>query len=97
MSIIVVRYQTKAECSDENQELIEAVFTELAAAEPGGLRYASFRLEDGTFVHIADIEGDNPLAEASAFKAFQVGIGDRCVPGEGPNPQPATLIGSYGF
>lgn len=98
MTTIVVRYQPKADRADENQALVEAVFAELAATDPGGVRYATLRLADGTFVHIADIESDeNPLAELAAFKTFQEGIGDRCEDGLGPNPQPATLIGSYGF
>lgn len=96
MSTVVVRYRPKAEHVEENQRLVEAVFAELSAQSPGGLRYATFRLDDGTFVHIADIEGDeNPLASSPAFAAFQSGIGDRCEEGAGPNPQQATLIGSY--
>ena len=96
MSTIVVRYRPKADRADENQRLVEAVFAELASAQPGGIGYATFRLGDGTFVHIADIEGEsNPLAETAAFAEFQREIADRCEPGEGPNPQPATLVGSY--
>lgn len=98
MSTIVVRYTPKADRADENQQLVEAVFAELAETDPGGLRYATFRLADGTFVHIANIEGDeNPLGATAAFAEFQDGIGDRCEQGLGPNPQPATLVGSYRF
>jgi hypothetical protein len=96
MSTIVVRYRPTADQAELNQRLVEAVFAELAETDPGGLRYATFRLADGTFVHIADVEGEeNPLTANSAFAAFQQGIGDRCEAGEGPNPQPATLVGSY--
>ncbi len=96
MSPIVVRYRPQPEAADENQRLVEAVFAELAATDPGGLRYATFRLADGTFVHIADVEGeDNPLAATAAFGEFQAGIAERCVPGETPNAQPAELVGSY--
>ena len=64
--------------------------------DPGGLRYATFRLADGTFVHIAEIESDeNPLRDNTAFAAFQDGIVERCEAGEAPNPQDATLVGSY--
>lgn len=65
MATVVVRYTPKADQADHNQDLVEAVFAELADTDPGGLRYATFR------------------------------IGDRCEDGQGPNPQPATLIGSY--
>ncbi|MGI9604114.1 MAG: hypothetical protein ACR2QE_19700 [Acidimicrobiales bacterium] len=96
MSTVVVRYRTKADRADENQALVEAVFAELAATDPGGVRYATFRLADNTFVHIADVEADpNPLPATAAFGAFQAELGDRCE--EGPNPQEATLVGSYGF
>ncbi len=95
MSTVVVRYTPKSEQADENQGLVEAVFAELAEKQPDGLRYATLRLEDGTFVHIADVEGDNPLSTTDAFAVFQAGIGERCEDGKGPNPQPATLVGNY--
>jgi hypothetical protein len=44
------------------------------------------------------VEGDaNPLNELAAFGEFIAGINERCEPGGGPNPQPATLVGSYRF
>lgn len=96
--MIVVRYRPKPDRADENQALVERVFAELAETDPGGLRYATLRLADGTFVHIADVEGDtNPLAETAAFGEFQQDLLARCEDGEGPNPQEATLVGSYGF
>ena len=96
MSTIVVRYRPEPERADENQGLVEAVFTELTETDPGGVRYATLRLADGTFVHIAEVEADpNPLTANAAFARFQDGIVDRCVDGEGPNPQPATLVGNY--
>lgn len=98
MSTVVVRYRPKADRVDENQDLVEAVFAELAAADPGGVRYATLRLADGTFIHIADVEADpNPLGSIAAFAQFQDGIAERCEPGEGPNPQTATVVGSYRF
>lgn len=98
MSITVVRYRPQDGRADENQGLIEAVFAELAETQPAGLRYISFRLDDGTFVHIADVEGDtNPLVATDAFGRFTAEIGERCVPGETPNAQPASVVGSYGF
>ena len=96
MSTIVVRYRPAPDRADENQALVEAVFAELAETQPAGLRYATLRLDDGTFVHIAEVEGDeNPLATTAAFAEFQRELGDRCAGGEGPNPQPATVVGSY--
>lgn len=94
--MIVVRYRPKEGQADHNQALVEDVFAELADKDPGGVRYATFRLADGTFIHIADVEADpNPLGSIEAFARFQDGIGERCNEGEGPNPQEATLVGNY--
>ena len=98
MQQVVVRYRAKPDRADENQRLVERVFAELAERDPGGLRYATFRLADGvSFVHVALIEeeGRNPLGETPAFQEFQREILDRC--DEPPTPQNATVVGSYRF
>lgn len=93
--IRIVRYQTRPEAAEENQRLVEKVFAELAATDPGGVRYASFRLADGvSFVHVVVHEGDDdPLAASPAFAEFQRGIGDR-VTGP-PEAGAADVVGSY--
>ena len=93
----VIRYRTKPERADENEHLVRAVYAELADAKPEGMRYATFRLEDGvSFLHVAVFDGDdNPLSRSAAFAEFQSGIQDRCV--EGPTPADAGVVGSYGF
>jgi len=99
MSVVVVRYRTQPDRADENQALVEKVFAELAATQPGGLRYATFRLADGDeFVHVAEVDtadGTNPLAAVAAFAEFQRGIPERMV--DGPVVADATVVGSYGF
>lgn len=95
MNTVIVRYTPEADQADENQRLIEAVFADLEASQPDGFKYATFRLADGTFVHIAEVEDENPLGASKAFGDFQAGLGDRCAEGNGPNPQAATLVGSY--
>src|SRR5689334_11206468 len=96
---VAVRYTTKPGRADENQAFVEKVFAELAADQPEGLRYMTFRLADGvSFLHIASVEtddGTNPLGGVAAFAEFQAEIGDRCA--EGPVVSDATLVGSYGF
>jgi hypothetical protein len=91
-TVKVVRYRTKQGQAEKNAELVRAVFAELAADDPGGLRYVSLQLEDGqTFVHIATIEGEvNPLTASAAFGRFQ---SDRCE--EGPIAMDASVVGSY--
>ena len=93
----VVWYRTNPQDADENARLIREVFAELAAEQPDGLRYASFRLDDGvSFVHVAVLDADhNPLSDSAAFAKFQSGIKDRCA--DGPVASDATLIGSYGL
>ncbi len=99
MSTVVVRYKVKPDQAEYNQELVEAVYRELHTNDPGGLRYTTFRLEDGvTFIHVAAIEsndGSNPLGKTAAFKAFQQDIADRC--DEPPVAYTADQVGSYRF
>lgn len=91
---IVVRYRTKPEAAQENQRLIEAVFAELAAAQPAGLRYTAYRLEDGvSFVHVASGAGRGELGSLPAFQEFQRDIAARVE--TGPDAAPATVVGSY--
>jgi hypothetical protein len=92
---VIVRYRTSPEAAEENRRLVEQVYAELSATDPGGLRYATFRLADGvTFVHVSIQEGpENPLTQSEAFAEFQRRIADRCV--EPPAPSEATIVGSY--
>jgi hypothetical protein len=98
MRQVMVRYTVKPGRAAENEELVRAVYDELAEVKPEGLRYATFRLEDGlTFVHIAfsDLADGNPLSSIKAFQKFQEGIGERCdVP---PKVAELSEVGSYGF
>jgi hypothetical protein len=92
----VIRYKTKPEMADRNAELVAAVFAELKATQPEGLRYMSLRLEDDTFIHVVETvtdDGSSTLPKLAAFAAFQNGIRDRCV--EPPLPKGATIVGNY--
>jgi quinol monooxygenase YgiN len=93
----VIQYKTKPEHAAENERLVRDVFAELAAEQPAGLRYATYRLADGvSFLHIATLDADaNPLMDSAAFAEFQAGIKERCA--EGPDPSEATMIGSFGL
>ncbi len=96
MKRTLVRYRTKPDQADTNQRLIEAVFRELKAKRPSGVRYMVLRLPDGTFMHFVTSEdGAMSLPSLAAFQAFQAGIKDRCL--EPPQPTEPTLVGSYGF
>ena len=95
----MVSYKLKADRVAENERLAEAVFEALKEARPSGLRYATFRLEDGvSFVHIVsheEADGGNALTALPAFKAFAAEVKDRCE--EPPVRVELKMIGSYGF
>ena len=95
MRRVMVRYTVRPGQAEVNEELVRAVYRELHECSPDGLRYATFRLEDGlSFVHVAEVDGDvNPLTELPAFRAFTAGIGERC--DEPPLTSPLTEVGSY--
>jgi hypothetical protein len=97
MKATVVRYQAKADRADHNQQLIEAVFVELAERQPEGFTYKVFRLEDGvSFIHVViehDVETSDSLQDVPAFRAFVADIADRC--DVVPVATGATIVGGY--
>lgn len=99
MRRVMVRYRVKPDRAAENQTYIEAVFAELAQKKPAGIRYATFKLDDGvSFIHIASVEtadGHNPLTTLTAFQQFGTQIRDRC--DEPPVTTTLSTVGAYGF
>jgi hypothetical protein len=92
----LIRYRTKPEMADRNAELIAAVFAELKAAHPEGIRYLSLRLEDDMFIHVVETatdDGSNGLTRLSAFQAFQSGVRERCA--EPPLVRAVAIVGNY--
>jgi hypothetical protein len=99
MKRVMVRYRVKPDRADENEALVCAVYDELKRTSPPGLRYATFRLDDGvSFVHISSTETEdrhNPLPDVAAFQEFQRDIAERC--DVAPVVTELHEIGSYGF
>ena len=99
MGQVVVRCKVKPDRVEENERLVQRVYEELNERDPGGLRYATFRLADGvSFVHVASVDtpdGTNPLGGIAAFAEFTRDIADRC--DEPPLALDATVVGSYGL
>lgn len=95
----MVSYKLKADRVAENERYVAAVFDALKKTRPPGLRYATFRQDDGLrFVHIVSHEEANAVNALTAlpeFKAFAAGIKERC--DEPPVRVELTEIGSYGF
>src|ERR1700691_4828004 len=98
MRQVAVRYTVKAGQAEANEELVQAVYEELAKVKPDGFRYATFRLDDGlTFLHVAlyDEGAGNPLGSIGAFQRFTEGIAERC--DVAPQAHEMTPVGSYRF
>jgi hypothetical protein len=96
MRTIMIRYKTTEAGAQTNETLVRAVFAELAERAPSGIRYASYRLDDGvSFVHIATVDAPerNPLVELPSFKRFQRDLEARCV--EQPVITTLSPVGSY--
>ena len=95
----MVSYRLKPDRVAENERLAAAVYDALRQARPPGLRYATFRLEDGvSFIHIVaheEADGSNALTALPAFKAFASGVKERCE--VLPARVELATIGSYGF
>jgi hypothetical protein len=92
----LIRYQAKPEMADRNAELVAAVFAELKAAQPDGVRYLTLRLEDDTFIHFVEAsaaDGSSAIPKLAAFQAFQSGIKERCA--EPPLSKSVTIVGNY--
>jgi len=99
MKMHMMSYTLKADRVAENERYARAVYEALRAARPAGLRYATFRLDDGvSFVHVvAHAEGGDSsgLTSLPAFKDFAAGVRDRSV--DAPVRVGLTEIGSYEF
>src|SRR5260221_7659993 len=92
----LIRYKAKPEAADKNAELVAAVFAELKAARPEGVRYLTLRLEDDRFLHLVETtadDGSSPIPKLAAFPAFQSRI--RAPRAEPPVPRRATILGNY--
>src|SRR4051812_43080378 len=96
MRRVMVRYRVKPDQVEINEQLVRAVYAELAEKQPAGLRYETFKLDDGaTFVHLAFVEDDAPgLASIDAFAEFQKDVRARC--DEPPVVTDVERVGGYG-
>ncbi len=99
MKRMEVRYTVKPDQVEKNEALVRAVYEELDQTQPAGLRYATFKLDDGvTFVHLVSNETEepqSPLAKLKAFQRFVENVGERC--DEAPVTIELREVGSYRF
>jgi hypothetical protein len=97
ISSVVVSYRVRPEAVEEHVRLIEAIFEQLTAEQPGNVEYKVMRLNDGvSFVHVSSADtpdGSNPLPTMSAFQSFGADAAARVA--TPPVPTAADIIGSY--
>jgi len=93
MTITVVRYRVLAGREDENAGLVADVYRELHATAPADVAYSTLRLEDGTFLHVAELGEPTALRRLAAFRRFREGLGERVA--EPPVFAAAERLGAY--
>ena len=99
MRRVIVRYTVKPGQEGVKEKPVRVVYDELHQTQPTGLRYATFRPDDGrTFAHVAvavaeTLHQRNPLLQVAAFRRFTDRIAGRSeIP---PQTAEADQIGSY--
>jgi hypothetical protein len=95
MTLQIVRAAIKPEHAADLEAAAGKVFTALGEHEPGGLRYASLRMADGSYLIILEVEDgtENPLPSIAAFQEFQAGLGGWL--SGAPVMETASVVGSY--
>jgi hypothetical protein len=94
MNWVIARYTVKPDRAEENEQLVRDVYDELQRTRPDGLRYATFKLDDGvTFVHLAEHDGPNQLEPLAAFGRFRERLEERC--DEPPVVGEANIVDAY--
>ncbi len=84
--VFLLQYTCKPHRAEENEQLIRGFLKELHEVKPGGIRYATFRLDDVHFAHLVITEtkwGLEPLGAFKSYAAIQHGKSDRFA--EGPD------------
>jgi hypothetical protein len=92
----IIRYKIKPTQVARHEELDRAVHDELARSRPAGLRYATFRLDDGvSFLHLVQEADDatDSLPSVAAFNEFRADLRERC--DEVPVRAELTIVGAY--
>jgi len=96
---VMISYKVRPDQIERDAGLLGDVYAELAAARPGGLRYATFQLDDaGSFVAFVEFDGQPGSAahhRLASFQRYRSTLGERC-----DQPPVVTMlheVGSYGF
>ncbi len=96
---VMISYKVKPDQVERNAELLGDVYAELAATRPGGLRYATFRVDDqGSYMALVEFDGlpgTAPHHRLTSFQRYRSSLDERC-----EQPPVVTVldeVGSYGF
>ena len=97
MKIVKVTYTTKAEYSEQNQQNIKQVMTDLQGLNHPGISYNTCMQADGkTFIHTAFFKSEDDqkvLFDLASFKHFQEQL-KASMPEVPPKQELLTLVGS---
>jgi hypothetical protein len=94
---VMIRYKVKRDQVERNVQLVHAFFEELASAQPDGVRYAAFQLEDDvSFVHFVETAaGPGSFARLATYQRYRSTVEARC--DEPPVLTEIQEIGAYRF
>lgn len=95
MALQIVRADIKPEHAADLEAAAVKVFAALDELQPDGLRYASLRVTDDSYLIVLEVADDteNPLPSIPAFQEFQAGL--RGWLSGPPAIETATVVGSY--
>jgi hypothetical protein len=96
---VLISYRVKPDQLESNMTMLQAVYEELQAGQPDGLRYATFQLEDGVsflaYVETADGTTTAPHHRLGSFHQYRSALERLC-----DHPPTVTMlheVGSYRF
>ncbi len=96
---VMIRYKLKPGEVERNLELLRAVYADLATANPEGLRYGTFQLDDGVsfvaFTEFDDEPGAAPHHRLASFQRYRACLDERCE--EPPVAHVLRDVGSFRF
>jgi hypothetical protein len=94
---VMIRWKIKSDQVARELEFLRAVYEDMHAVRPAGLRYATFRLDDGvTFVDVAEMpDGPGALRQVEAFRHYRATLEERC--DEPPAVTVLHEVGAYRF
>ena len=96
MTATMIRAQVKDECVAEAEAAARTMFAAINEARPDGVKYASTRAGDNTFLVLIQLEGDeNPLTAIPEFREFQAAL-PQYLAGP-PVVEQLDVLGSYGL